>query len=208
MDTPAAWPVAATRRQFAGHVIALRTDSVVMPDGSQAERDVIEHPGAVAVVAYRDGQVLLIEQYRHPAGRMLWEIPAGLLDIPGEAPQVAAARELAEEAGLIAARYDTLVDVLTSPGSSDEAVRIFLAREISEIPAEQRFVGVHEETNMAARWVDVDVVVAHILDGKLHNPLTVAGILAVHAAAADDFARLRPATAPWPERPHGAGSKG
>jgi len=108
----------ASTEIYRGHVIALRADEVAMPDGRVARREVVEHYGAVAVVALDDqDRVVLIHQYRHPLGRRLWELPAGLLDEPDESPAAAAARELTEEAGVTAARWEVLVDVAASPGS-------------------------------------------------------------------------------------------
>ncbi len=131
-DVPARWPMLSTARRFAGHVFSVRTDRVAMPDGEAADRDVVEHPGAVAVLAL-DGaeRVLLIRQYRHPVGRFLWELPAGLRDVDGEPPLATAQRELVEEAGYRATSWLTLVDFFTTPGMSDERVRIFLARGLS-----------------------------------------------------------------------------
>jgi 8-oxo-dGDP phosphatase len=170
-----------------------------MPDGSTATRDVVVHPGAVGIIALDSaGQVLLLEQYRHPVGRLLWEPPAGLLDEPGEDPLVAAKRELYEEAHLQAARWDVLLDIFTSPGMSDEAVRIYLARDVSPSTA-PRFAGQHEEANLPTKWVPLDRAVRAAQRGDLHNPLAVMGVLAAAAAAQEAFAGLRPADAPWPE---------
>ncbi|HEY1002771.1 MAG TPA: NUDIX hydrolase, partial [Streptosporangiaceae bacterium] len=99
-DEPAHWPVVSTAELVRGRLVTVRTDKVRMPDGELAERDVVIHPGAVAVLALDDAQqVLLIRQYRHPVGRLLWEVPAGLRDVAGELPWATARRELLEEAG-------------------------------------------------------------------------------------------------------------
>jgi 8-oxo-dGDP phosphatase len=182
-----------------GRVFDVRTDEVTMPDGSTATRDVVVHPGAVGIIALDSaGQVLLLQQYRHPVGRLLWEPPAGLLDEPGEDPLVAAKRELYEEAHLQAERWEVLLDVFTSPGMSDEAVRIYLARDVSPATA-PRFAGQHEEANLPTKWVPLDQAVRAAQRGALHNPLAVMGVLAASAAAQEAFAGLRPADAPWPE---------
>jgi 8-oxo-dGTP pyrophosphatase MutT (NUDIX family) len=207
-DEPSRFPVAGSRLHFSGSVIAVRTDDVVMPDGQTVPRDVVEHPGAVGVIALDEAdRVLLLQQYRHPPGRLLWEPPAGLLDEPGESPQATAVRELYEEAGYRAERWDVLIDAFTSPGMTDEAVRLYLARDLTEVPAADRHVGEHEEADMPIRWVPIDEAVAAILHGSVHNPLAIMGILAAARARADNWSGLRPVDADWPERPV-AGVKG
>ncbi|HVV76898.1 MAG TPA: NUDIX hydrolase [Mycobacteriales bacterium] len=180
-------------------VIDVRTDQVAMPDGGTATRDVVVHPGAVGIIAMDDHErVLLLQQYRHATGRLLWEPPAGLLDVVEEDPVVAAKRELYEEAHLEAQRWDVLVDAYTSPGMTDEAVRIYLAREVRE-SAEPKFEAEHEEVDMPTRWVPLAEAVDAVLAGRVHNPLAVMGVLAVSAASRTSYAELRPAGAPWPE---------
>lgn len=196
-DVAQRWEVADSVRRFDGSLISVRTDSVRMPDGAVADRDVVEHPGAVGVLAL-DGadRVLLVRQYRHPTGHCLWEAPAGLRDVDGEEPRDTARRELYEEAGYLARHWHTLVDGYTSPGMCDERIRIYLARGLTQVADEQRFVGVHEETDMPIGWLDLDDAVGRVLAGHLHNPMAVMGILAAYAARADGFRRLRPADAP------------
>lgn len=173
-----------------------------MPDGATVSRDVVEHPGAVGVIAVNErDEVLLIQQYRHPPGRLLWEPPAGLLDEPGEAPHETAARELYEEAGYRADRWAVLVDGFTSPGMTDEAIRLFLARGLTAVPEDERHVGEHEEADMPIAWVPLDEAAAAILAGRIHNPLAIMGILAAVRARAGEYDALRPVDAPWPERP-------
>lgn len=165
-------------------------------------RDYIAHPGAVAVLVLDDeDRVLLLNQYRHPVGMTLWEIPAGLMDVAGEPAQVGAARELAEEADLEAAEWSVLVDLFNSPGSSSEALRIFLARKPSMIPAELRHVRTDEESDMPVAWVPLDEAVTAVLRGRIHNPSAVAGILACAAARNNGYADLSPADAPWEAHP-------
>jgi 8-oxo-dGDP phosphatase len=194
--------VVASRQEYRGKVFGLRVDEVRMPDGAVAVREVVEHPGAVAVVALDEaGGVVLIRQYRHPAGGYLVELPAGLLDVPGEAAVATARRELFEEAGLRADRWHTLVDVRTSPGMTDEAARVFLARDLSDVPDADRHVGVEEETDLGVHRVDLDRAVTSVLAGEIENALAVAGLLAAVRARDDGWAGLRPADAPWPARP-------
>ncbi|MDQ1679311.1 MAG: 8-oxo-dGDP phosphatase, partial [Frankiaceae bacterium] len=132
---------------------------------------------------------------------LLWEPPAGLLDVPGERADLTAGRELFEEAGYRAGRWDVLVDIYTTPGMCDEALRLFLARDLTAVADSERYAGEHEEADMPLSWVPLDDAVALVLDGRLHNPTAVAGILAVAAARSRGFAGLRPVDAPWPERP-------
>lgn len=197
-DTAERWQVVSSARHFHGKVIDVRTDQVLMPDGNTAEREVIEHPGAVAIVAL-DGQdqVLMIRQYRHPVGWLLWELPAGLCDEPGEPAHVTAERELLEETGYRAADWRLLADYFSSPGVTDERIRIFLARDLAEVPhAERDFVPEHEEAYLRLAWVPLDRAVELILSGDMRNGVAEVGILSAYAARRDGFAGLRPADAP------------
>jgi ADP-ribose pyrophosphatase len=173
-----------------------------MPDGSTARRDYQTHPGSVAVLALDDqDRVVLVRQYRHPVRQKLWEIPAGLLDMPGENPLAAAQRELQEEAHIKAEDWRVLTDVYTSPGGTDEAVRIFLARGIAEAGGD--FVAEAEEADMQLDRAPVDELLAGVLAGRLHNNCLVLGVLALQAARATEggLDALRPGDAPWPARP-------
>ncbi len=191
---------------FIGRIISVRRDAVRMPDGGVSQRDVIVHPGAVGVVALDEAdRVVMVYQYRHPVRRPLWELPAGILDVPGEPPVEAAARELAEEANLTAGRWDLLVDVLASPGMTNEAYRVFLARDLATIPLSDQHVRVHEEADMQIARVDLDKAVGQILDGAITNAMAVVGLLAAATARLNGFTRLRPVDAPWPDRPRSVG---
>ncbi|MEU6981213.1 MULTISPECIES: NUDIX hydrolase [unclassified Streptomyces] len=201
-DTPEEWRVVATTTPFKGAKTSVRTDDVVMPDGSVARRDYQVHPGSVAVVALDEqDRVLLIKQYRHPVRGKLWEVPAGLLDVVGENPLHAAQRELYEEAHVKAEEWRVLADVYPSPGGSDEAVRIFLARGLSEAEGERYEVS-DEEADMELARVPLAELVRGALAGELHNTCLVVGLLALAAALNGDGPdALRPADAPWPARP-------
>lgn len=169
-----------------------------MPGGNVAKREVVEHYGAVAVAAVDEtGRVAMVYQYRHPVGRRLWELPAGLLDEPGEDPVVAAARELGEETGLTAQRWDVLVDLISSPGFSDEALRVYLARGLSDVGRPE---GHDEEADMEVHWVHVKDAVQQVLSGEIVNSTAVAGILAAHAVIVDGHS-TRPVDTPFPDRP-------
>ncbi|HWH29119.1 MAG TPA: NUDIX hydrolase [Mycobacteriales bacterium] len=189
------YEVLSTEVAFRGRVIEVHKDEVAMPDGETSQRDVVVHPGAVAVVALGERGVLLVNQYRHPVRARLDELPAGLLDNQGESALAAARRELAEEAGLSARTWHVLVDHLSSPGMTDEAVRIYLARGLSDV---DRDVQGHEEHEMTTSWVPLDEAVRRVLAGELQNATAVVGLLATAAASRGGFAELRPAGAPWP----------
>ncbi|MFE6777285.1 NUDIX domain-containing protein [Streptomyces sp. NPDC057702] len=204
-DTAEEWRVVATRTPFAGVKTSVRSDEVVMPDGATAVRDYQVHPGSVAVLALDDeDRVLVLRQYRHPVRQRLWEIPAGLLDVPGENPLHAAQRELYEEAHVKAEDWRVLTDIYTTPGGCDESVRIFLARQISDVEGE-RFEVSGEEADMEFARVPATELARGALAGDLHNNALVVGVLALLAArAGDGLDALRPADAPWPARPFDA----
>ncbi|WP_067502339.1 NUDIX hydrolase [Actinoplanes sp. TFC3] len=184
-------------QKYAGPVFTVFTDEITMSDGSMAHRDVVENKNAVGVVALDEvGRVALIKQYRHPVGKTLWELPAGLLDVAGEEPLTAASRELGEEADLIAARFDLLVDLHTSPGFSAETIRIFLARDLSAVPEESRHSRQEEEADIELAWVELDEAVAMILRGDITNAAAVGGLLAAARAREDGWATLRPTNTP------------
>jgi ADP-ribose pyrophosphatase len=195
-DAAAGWPVVG-QRQARGALVTLRTDEVRMPDGDVAARDVVEHPGAVAIVALDStGQVLLIRQYRHPVGRLLWEIPAGLRDVAGEPLLTAAARELREETGYRATDWHVLIDCYTSPGILTERLRVFLARGLAQIPEPERGPPRrHEEAYLQSAWMPLEAAVAAFLAGELHNGVAAVGIFAAYAARQGGFAGLREAGA-------------
>ena len=188
------YEVLSTEVAFTGRVIEVHKDEVAMPGGTTSQRDVVVHPGAVAVVAVGEQGVLLVRQYRHPVRRRVEELPAGLLDKDGESALLAAQRELVEEAGLSARTWHVLADVLSSVGMTDEAVRIYLARDLTEV---ERDVQEHEEQEMTTAWVPLEEAVSRVLRGELENAVCCIGVLAASVAARDGFAGLRPADAPW-----------
>jgi ADP-ribose pyrophosphatase len=193
--------VESSQSVYKGRIMGLRVDEVRMPGGGAATREVVEHTGAVGVVALdTENRVVLIRQYRHPVGEWLIELPAGLLDVPGEPVWETAARELLEEAGLRAGRWHTLLDLRPSPGLSEEAIRVYLARDLTDVSEEDRHVGVEEETDLGVHRMSLDAAVAAIFAGEIENSTTVAGLLAAAYARDRDWAPLRPADAPWPAR--------
>jgi ADP-ribose pyrophosphatase len=183
---------------YVGKIFALRADEVRMPGGGTARREVVEHYGAVGVVALDENDhVAMVYQYRHPVGRRLWELPAGLLDINGEAPHLSAARELEEEAGLEARDWGVLVDVISAPGFSDECVRIYLATGITDVGRPDAH---DEEADLKLEWFPLAEAVEMVLRGDIVNSLAVAGILAAWTIDRD-VRELRPVDAPWPDKP-------
>jgi ADP-ribose pyrophosphatase len=173
------YPVVSRHERFHGAIFDVVTDEVTMPDGRVAARDYVRHIGAVGVAAIDDeGRVVLVRQYRHPVGRRMWELPAGLVDVAGEAPEEVAARELAEEADLRAGRIEPLVELHTSPGYSTERIRVFLARDLREVPAGERHARTDEEAELEVTRVHLDEAVRRVLAGEITNAAAVAGILA------------------------------
>jgi ADP-ribose pyrophosphatase len=181
-----------------GKIFALRADQVRMPGGKIATREVTEHFGAVAVVAMDDEHnIVMIYQYRHAFGRRLWELPAGLLDVGGEMPHVTAARELKEEAGLAARDWQVLVDLDTTPGFTDESVRVYLATGLTRV---QRPDAYDEEADLTSSWSPLTDAVGRVFSGEIVNSIAVSGILAAHAVNQGSF-QPRPVEAPWIDRP-------
>jgi 8-oxo-dGDP phosphatase len=197
-DAEEHWPVDSSEELADGKLVRLRRDLVRMPDGGVAAREVLEHPGAVAVVALDPQQrVLMIRQYRHPVSRLLWEIPAGLRDVAGEPLRMTAERELLEEAGCRATQWHVLTDFFSTPGISNERVRVFLARGLTMVPEDERtYVRQDEEAHLVLAQVPLDEAVARVLSGELHNGVTAVGILSAYAARQEGFTGLRDPDAP------------
>jgi 8-oxo-dGTP pyrophosphatase MutT (NUDIX family) len=205
-DLPAPRTVSAREVVMRGRVWDVVRDEVDLGDAGSVTREYVKHPGAVAVLALDDrDRVFFVRQYRHPVRMELWELPAGLLDVVGEDPVTAARRELLEEADLKAERWDLLVDWFNSPGGMDEALRLFLARDVSIVEELHRHVRTEEEAGMVGRWVPFEEALEAVLDGRLHNPGTVVGMLALNAARQRNWTTLRPADEPWPHHPRLAG---
>jgi 8-oxo-dGDP phosphatase len=183
---------------YTGRIFALRKDQVRMPGGKVAAREVVEHYGAVAVLALDDsGRIPMVYQYRHPIGRRLWELPAGLLDVDGEAPHLTAARELEEEAGLRAGTWQVLVDLDSTPGFSDESVRLYLATGLSEVDRPEAH---DEEADMTLKWIPIAEALRQVFSGEIVDSLAIAGVLAAHAVT-QGAAQPRPVDAPWIDKP-------
>jgi 8-oxo-dGDP phosphatase len=189
---------ASTETLHIGNIFALRSDKVRMPGGRTAVREVLEHYGAVAIVAMNDDNTIpLVYQYRHTHGRRLWELPAGLLDVAGEQPQLSAARELKEEVGLQASTWQVLLDLDTAPGYSDESVRVYLATGLSEVGRPEAH---DEEADMTMRWYSIADAARRVFTGEIVNSIAIAGILAAQAVIAG-VAEPRPLDSPWMDKP-------
>jgi 8-oxo-dGDP phosphatase len=181
-----------------GKIFALRRDDVRMPGGKIVTREVVEHYGAVAIVAIDDeGRIPMVYQYRHAIGRRLWELPAGLLDVNGEAPHLTAVRELHEEAGLQAQNWQVLVDLDSTPGFSDESVRVYLATGLTQVDRPKTH---DEEADMRLEWYPIAEAVSRVFNGDIVNSLAVAGILAAYAVR-NGLAQPRPVDTPWVDKP-------
>ena len=189
---------------FDGRIFDLVRETVDLGDHGSVTREYLHHTGAVIVVALREiddvDHLVMIRQYRHPVRRSEWELPAGLRDVDDEEPVVTAARELAEEVELQAERWDLLVDLFASPGSTSEVMRIFLARDVSEV-TDGTFERTGEEAGITGMWVPLDDAYAAVLGGRIHNPGAVVGILTAWGARQQGWSTLHPADAPWPWHP-------
>lgn len=182
-DQPESWPVRARADLHRDDwVVALRADEVTGPDGESEpyHRLVLEHPGAVIVLAVDDqDRVICLRQYRHPVGRRFVELPAGLLDADGEPPVETARRELREEAQLAATDWTLLSSVYPSPGISDEVQHLYLARGLSRVERGD-FVLEHEEADMEVAWVPFADLLSAVLAGDVADEPLVAAVLLAH----------------------------
>jgi 8-oxo-dGTP pyrophosphatase MutT (NUDIX family) len=202
-DDRAPVEVLESERVFEGRVWDVRSDTFAY-GGERITRDYVDHPGAVGVFVLDDhDRVFLIQQYRHPIGFRDWEIPAGLLDVDGESPLEAAKRELAEEADLVADDWAVLTEFWTSPGGSDESIRVYLARGLSAAP--EAFAREAEEADMQTAWVPLDDLVDAVLNRRLANSPLLIATLTAHAARERGWQTLGAADAPWPTRSPGRG---
>jgi len=185
--------VSVTQRStaFTGHVWNVVSETFDY-NGEHTTREFVDHTGAVAVLAMDDDdRILAIQQYRHPIRSRDWEIPAGLLDLEGESQLLAAQRELAEEVDLVAATWHTLAEIATSPGGSNEHLRIYLARGLS--PAAEVFMREAEEADIVLRWIPLDEAVAAVLSGAVKNVGLTVAVLSAFASRADGWRSLRAA---------------
>lgn len=204
-DEPTSVEVLDSAVVYRGNVWNIVKDRFVLGDDT-ISREYMAHTGAVAVLALDDeDRALIIKQYRHPIRMREWELPAGLLDIAGESPLLAAQRELAEEADLVAAQWHLLGEFATTAGGSNEVVRVFLARGVSSAP--DAFARTEEEAGIEVRWVALDDIVDAVLARDLQNSILVIGALMASASRARGWRDLAPADSPWPRHPLARGSE-
>jgi 8-oxo-dGTP pyrophosphatase MutT (NUDIX family) len=193
--------VVSTEVVAEGRIFDLRRDVVDLGDQGEVTREYLDHPGAVVIVALReiDGvdHVVLIRQYRYPVRAEEWELPAGILDVAGEAPALSAVRELAEEVELRAERWDVVIDFFASPGSTSEALRVFLARDVATV-TDSTFQRAGEEAGITGLWVPLDDAYAAVLTGRIQNPGAIIGLMATWGARQREWSTLQPADTPWP----------
>lgn len=178
-DRAASWPVTSSREVFASGYLGVDVDVIQDPRGEEHHRVVVRPHGAVGVLAIDDDdRVLLVEQYRHPVQQRVLELPAGTLDVAGEQAREAAARELAEEADVTAEHWTSLLTLLASPGYSSEAFEVFRATGLRPVPDDERTERLAEEADMQQWWVPFETVVSAVLDGRVRDAMTCAGVLA------------------------------
>lgn len=181
-DAEHRWPKKSSVTKHTSPYLDVEVDTIIGPDGAEHDRTVVRPHGAVGVVAIdEDDRILLVEQYRHPVGRRLVEIPAGTLDVAGETPQVAAARELSEEADVQAAEWTHLLGLFATPGYSTETWTIYTASGLTATPMAERIERVAEEADMRQLWVPFADALSAALAGAIGDSMTVAGILATDA---------------------------
>jgi len=162
------------RNLYSGKIFDVTIERITLPNGMIKDREVVRHPGAAAMVPLLDdGKVVLIKQYRHAVNRFLWEIPAGTLE-PSEEPVECARRELVEETGYEAARFDKLAEILPAPGYTDECIHIFLATKLT--PAEQKL---EDDEVLDMESVSLEAALEMITKGDIQDAKTIVGLLLI-----------------------------
>ncbi len=171
---------------FEGRLLTVRVDEVELADGEYARREVVQHPGAVGIVGLLDdGRVVMIRQYRHATGEVLWELPAGVIE-PGEDPAACARRELAEETGYAADDIRHLFSAFLSPGFSSEIIYLFIARGLREGES-----ACESDERMEVHLVPFEEAIAMVLRGEVRNAAAVCGLLAVAALKRREEEQIR-----------------
>lgn len=172
--------------KFRGRVVTMNVETVTLPNGARDSLDIVRHPGGASVVALdADDRVCLLRQYRHAAGGWIWELPAGKLE-PGETPEGCARRELVEEAGRSARRWDSLGAVFSSPGVFTEVIHLFLARDLMDD------VQAHEPHEVIeVHWIPFETAWRKAVDGEYTDGKTLIGLLRAHARLASQLRQRR-----------------
>lgn len=161
---------------YKGRVVEFNLEEAHLPNGQTVKLEILRHPGASAVIPLQeDGRVVMIRQYRHAVGGSIYEIPAGRLD-PGESPLDCAQRELAEEVGRRAARWEPLGMIWTTPGFTDEKIHFFLARELSAVSQSLEKDEVIEVVTMP-----LEKTVSMIQSGEINDGKTICGLILARA---------------------------
>jgi ADP-ribose pyrophosphatase len=160
-----------SRMAFSGRLLSLRVDEVELESGRRASREVVEHPGAVAILAWDGERLAAVRQWRQAAGAELLEIPAGTLE-PGEEPLVTAQRELAEECGLSAGRWEQGLAFYTAPGFSTELLTLFLATDLRAVD-----VTPPEDEALERSWLTSAEALTAVDDGRIRDAKSLVGIL-------------------------------
>ena len=156
---------------YQGQLLQLAIDKVILPNGKAVELEILRHPGGAAIVALdAQNRVCMLRQFRHAAGGWLWELPAGKLEI-NEGPQTTAARELEEEAGLQAGRWDTLGEIIASPGFCDEIIHLYLARNLTAVAAQPE-----DDELFELHWIPFEQALQQVHDGTLTDAKTMLGL--------------------------------
>ncbi len=161
----------SSARPFTGRLLSLRVDEVELDDGHRTTREVVEHPGAVGILAWDGSRLAMVSQWRQPAAAVLLEIPAGTLD-PGEEPRRTAERELAEECGLAAGHWEAGPSFFTAPGFCTERLSLFLATSLQPVTAVAP-----EDEELTRSWLSLPDALDAIDDGRVADAKSVAGIL-------------------------------
>lgn len=195
----------STEQVFDGRIWDVRRERIAYGD-DELVRDFVDHTGAVSVVALDEHErIMLIQQYRHPVAMREWEIPAGLMDEPGESPLLAAQRELEEEVDLAANQWDLLCETYTTPGGSSECVRVYLARDLRTV--EHNFERTGEERDMRVEWVPLQDAVTAVLERRMQNGVLVAAVLATQLAKERGWSTLGDPHEPWLRRDQVSGNR-
>lgn len=169
-----------SREIYSGRLIRLNRETVALPNGTDVELDIVHHPGGAVVVALDDeDNVCLLRQFRHAAGGVIWELPAGCIDPGDTEPLATARRELEEEAGLVARDWRELGSIFTTPGFCDEVLYLFLARDLRVTSTDHG-----DDELIEVRWLRFSDALGMVMDNEIRDAKSVSGLLKAQAFAA------------------------